>query len=557
MIVLGLAGGLRHDASAALVVDGQLVSLAEEERFIRSRHAHEKVPVEATAYCLAAAGITLSDVDVIATSWLADASADVQLDMVGGLLEHPYFAGAHPPRVEQVAHPIAHAAAAYHTSGFDEATVISTDGVGDRIATMIAHGRGGSIEVKRHWPISESLGMFYLGLTRYLGFNWGQEGKVMGLASYGVPDDDWMPFTLHDDGGYHTGLSPLGEDRPNYGRPLVRAWSARVQQRYGDPRPPQFRYDPDGARLQPFVDTGDAQRFVAASGQRALERALLHIVEHAVRETGCRDVVLGGGVGLNCTANGVIAQSPFVDRLVVFPASGDGGTSAGAALAVAAAAGERSGRALTSAGLGPEFTDEQIRAALDARGVPYTVVDDIADTVAELITDGQVVGWFQGRAEFGPRALGQRSILASPLQRSMHHRVNAIKYREQWRPLAPSMSAAAAEKYLLNPGPSRFMLSACQVREEMRDEIPAVVHVDGSCRPQVLDDDAPGPYRRLLERLATRGHPEVVMNTSFNLANEPIVHSPHDALRSFYGSGLDALAIGSMLVHKPVGHDAG
>lgn len=557
MIVLGLAGGLGHDASAALVVDGQLVSLAEEERFIRSRHANDQVPVEATAYCLATAGITLSDVDVIATSWLSDASADVQLDMVGGLLAHPYFAGARPPRCEQVSHPISHAAAAYYTSGFDEATIISTDGVGDRIATLLAHGRGGTIEVKRHWPISESLGMFYLGLTHYLGFRWGQEGKVMGLASYGAPDESWMPFTLHDDGGYHTGLSPLGEDRPNYGRPLVRAWTARVQERFGDPRPQGFRYNSDSARLEPSIDTGAAQQLVAASGQRVLERALLHIVEHAVRETGCSNVVLGGGVGLNCTANGVIAQSELVDRLVIFPASGDGGTSAGAALAVAAAAGERTGRVLASAGLGPEFTDDQIRTALQDRGVPYTVVDDIADTVAELITDGQVVGWFQGRAEFGPRALGQRSILASPLQRPMHHRVNAIKHREQWRPLAPSMSAEAAEKYLLDPGPSRFMLAACQVRDEMRAEIPAVVHVDGSCRPQVLDDDSPAPYRRLLERLATRGHPEVVMNTSFNLANEPIVHSPHDALRSFYGSGLDALAIGSMLVRKPTGHDAG
>lgn len=555
MIVLGLAGGLRHDASAALVVDGQLVALAEEERFIRLRHAKEQVPVEATAYCLATACITLSDVDVIATSWLSDASADVQLDMVGGLLAHPYFKGARPPRCEQVTHPISHAAAAYYTSGFDEATIVSTDGVGDRIATLLAHGRGDTIEVKRHWPISESLGMFYLGLTRYLGFQWGQEGKVMGLASYGAPDESWMPFALHDDGGYHTGLSPLGQDQPNYGVPLIQAWKSRLEERFGAPRPDQFRYNPDTARLEPSVDTGASQRSVAASGQRVLERALLHIVEHAVRETGCRNVVLAGGVGLNCTANGVIAQSEFVDRLVVFPASGDAGTSAGAALA--AAAGEGTGRALRSAGLGPEFTDEQIRGALEERSVPYTVVDDIADTVAELITDGQVVGWFQGRAEFGPRALGQRSILASPLQRPMHHRVNAVKRREQWRPLAPSMSADAAEKYLINPGPSRFMLAACQVREEMRDEIPAVVHVDGSCRPQVLDEDSPAPYRRLLERLATRGHPEIVMNTSFNLANEPIVHSPYDALRSFFGSGLDALAIGSMLVRKPTGHGAG
>ncbi|MGI5401445.1 carbamoyltransferase family protein [Streptomyces sp. CA-135486] len=553
MIILGLAGGLGHDASAALVIDGQLVSLAEEERFIRRRHAHDQLPVEATAYCLAAAGITMADVDVIATSWLVADSADVQRDIQVSLLAHPYFAEGRRPRWEQVAHPISHASAAYHTSGFDEATIISTDGVGDRISTLIAYARGGAIDVKRHWPISESLGMFYLGLTNYLGFRFGQEGKVMGLASYSEPDKSWMPFVLHDDGGYHTGLSPLGEDQPNFGPPLVKAWAARAAERFGPPRPRQYTYNPITARLEVSAETGEWQQHVAASGQHVLERALLHVVESAVRETGCRNVVLAGGVGLNCTANGAIWQSGLVDRLAIFPASGDAGTSAGAALAVAAAAGERHGRALGTAGLGPQFSDEEMRTALRDKGVPYTDVDDIADAVADLIIDGQVVGWFQGRAEFGPRALGQRSILASPLEHRMHHRVNAIKNREQWRPLAPSMSAAAAEKYLINPGPSRFMLAACQVRDEMRAEIPAVVHVDGSCRPQILDDDAPAEYRRLLDRLAARGHPEIVMNTSFNLANEPIVHSPQDALRSFFGSGLDALAIGSMLVQKPAG----
>lgn len=550
MIILGLAGGLGHDASASLVIDGQLVSLAEEERFIRSRHAYNQVPVEAASYCLRAVGITMDDVDVIATSWLADDSADVQVDILAALLAHPCFAGFRHPRWEQVPHPISHASAAYHTSGFDEATVISTDGVGDGISTLIAHARGTDITVKRHWPMSESLGLFYLGVTGHLGFVFGQEGKVMGLASYGEPDESWMPMALDADGGYQTGLDPLGRDKPNWGEPLVEAWMARVAERFGPPRPRQYAYDPLTARLESTVETGSSQRHVAASGQRVLERVLLHLVEAAVRETGCRDVVLGGGVGLNCTANGVIWQSGLVDRLAIFPASGDSGTSAGAALAVAAAAGERTGQALASAGLGPEFSDEDIRAILKEKGVSFTTIDDVADAVADLIVDGQTVAWFQGRAEFGPRALGQRSILASPLERSMHHRVNAIKNREQWRPLAPAMSAAAAEKYLVNPGPTRFMLSACQVREEMRDEIPAVVHVDGSCRPQVLDDRAPARYKRLLDRLAARGHPEIVMNTSFNLANEPIVHSPQDALRSFFASGLDALAIGSMLVRK-------
>ncbi|MFJ6200042.1 carbamoyltransferase [Micromonospora sp. NPDC092111] len=551
MIVLGLAGGLGHDASAALVVDGLLVALAEEERFVRTRHAPDQLPVEATAYCLAEAGISMSDVDVLATSWLTADLADVQSDMQNDLLAHPYFAGSRRPRWEQVMHPVAHACAAYHTSGFDEATIISTDGVGDGIATLVGHARDGVIEIKRSFPISESFGMFYLGVTTYLGFRFGQEGKVMGLASYGEPDEGWMPFDLHDDGGYDSGLGSLGADRPNYGPPLVRAWAARVEERFGPRRPRRYTYERRTARLGVDVDTDQHQQHVAASGQRVLERALLHVVENAVRETGCRDVVVAGGVGLNCTANGAIWRSGLVDRLAVFPASGDAGTSAGAALAVAAAAGERPRGALPTAGLGPGFGDDEIRGVLRAYGVPFTSEDDIAGTVADLLVEGRMVGWFQGRAEFGPRALGQRSILASPLDRSMHHRVNAMKNREQWRPLAPSLTPAAAEKYLIEPGPSRWMLTACQVRDEMRTEIPAVVHVDGSCRPQIVDDGAPSEYRRMLGRLAERGHPAVVLNTSFNLAGEPIVHSPQDALRSFFGSSMDVLAIGSALVRKP------
>jgi carbamoyltransferase len=550
MIILGLAGGLGHDASAALVIDGRLVCLAEEERFLRSRHAPNQLPVESVAYCLAAADLTMADVDVLATSWLEADRDNLQRDMDQNLLAHPYFAGCPRPRVEKVRHPLAHAAASYYTSGFDEATVISVDGCGDCVSTVIGHGRGRSIEFQRELRIDDSLGLFYLAVTNYLGFRFGQEGKVMGLACYADPDESWMPFTLDSD-GYRSGLSCAAKDRPDFGPPVVNAWKARLVDRFGPARPAEFTYSRSAARLAPNLEPDRWHQRVAATGQHILERVLLHIVEAAVRETGCRNVVIGGGVGYNCTANGAIWRSGLVDGLAVFPASGDAGTSAGAALAVAASAGEVDKRPLAQAALGPAFADHEIRSALLRFGVPFTEEDDIADTVADLITDGRVVGWFQGRAEAGPRALGQRSILASPLERPMHKRVNEIKNREQWRPLAPSMSVQAAEHYLVNPGPVRFMLSACQVKESTCQEVPAVVHVDGSCRPQVLGEGSSPLYRRLMEMLADRGHPEIVLNTSFNLAAEPIVHSPFDAVRSFYSSGLEALAIGSMLVRKP------
>ena len=417
------------------------------------------------------------------------------------------------------------------------------------MSTVIGHGHGRTIKLKREYRIDDSLGLFYLAMTAYLGFRWGQEGKVMGLASYADPDESWMPFTLDDD-GYRSALSSAYRDRPNFGPPVVGAWKARLTDQFGPPQPISFSYSRATARLEPNLEPNEWRQRVAATGQHVLERVLLHVVKDAVRETGCRNLVIGGGVGFNCTANGAIWNSGLVDRLAIFPGSGDAGTSAGAALAVAAEAGEVERELIAVAALGPEFSDDVIRAALRRYGVPFTDEHDIAGAVADLITNGRVVGWFQGRAEVGPRALGQRSILASPVDRSMHERVNAIKGREQWRPLAPSMSSRAARRYLVNPGPVQFMLSACQVNASKRDEVPAVVHVDGSCRPQVIGDGSSPLYRCLLDRLADRGHPEIVLNTSFNLADEPIVHSPFDALRSFFGSGLDAVALGSMLVRK-------
>src|SRR5579875_217798 len=546
MIVLGIAGALGHDASAALVINGELVAMAEEERFTRRRHAWNSVPVESAAYCLATAGITLADVDVLATGWTDEDFDYPESALHHRLLDHRYFAGVPRPALEKVPHALAHAAAAYYTSGFSEAAIVSADGVGDRVSTTIAHGRDGSITALREFAISDSLGLFYLGLTNYLGFHQGQEGKVMGLASYADPDRSWMPFMLNDE-GYHSGLGTMGADRPNYGGPVIRAWQGRLTDRFGPARPAAYAVAPSTARLTAVLKPTDWHYHAAASGQHVLETTMLHLVGLAVRETGCHDVVLGGGVALNCTANGAIWNSGLVERLSIFPASDDAGTSAGAALAVAAAAGERSKQPLTTAALGPQFDDGIIRSALDDVGASFTESSDIADAVAGLLTEGRIVGWFQGRLEVGPRALGQRSVLASPVLRSTHQQVNSIKDREQWRPLAPSLSSEAADDYLVDPGPSRFMLSACPVREPQRSRIPAVVHVDGSCRPQILDAEASPPFRRLLNRLAARGHPEVVLNTSFNLADEPIVSSPLDAIRSFYASGLDCLAIGSAL----------
>jgi carbamoyltransferase len=270
-----------------------------------------------------------------------------------------------------------------------------------------------------------------------------------------------------------------------------------------------------------------------------------------VRQTGCRKLVVGGGSAYNCSVNGLLRALPEIDDVFVFPASGDAGTSLGAALAVAGAhTGLPDSSPLDHAAFGPRFDDDDIATLLRDSGVPARRSPDVAAEAAGLLAAGRVIGWFQGRAELGPRALGHRSILATPSSRGVRDRVNAIKGREAWRPLAPSLLAEAAPTYLADPRPAPFMLTATTVREEVRDQVAGIVHVDGSCRPQTVQRDSGTRYADLLARLDELTGVPVVLNTSFNIGDEPIVLSPRDAVRSFAVSGLDALVIGDSVVVK-------
>lgn len=554
MIVLGVSGGYGHDAAAALVVDGKLVALAEEERFTRVPHALAAAPVRATAYCLAYGGIELGDVDVLALSWAPGSHQHWPLDVHERLLGHPFFAGSPYPTVVTVPHATCHAAAAYLTSDLQEAAVLTVDGQGDGVSTMLGHARGSAITTIATSGIEDSLGFYYLALTNHLGFELGEEGKVMGLASYGTVDRSWTPFALNDLAAAHMGLTGLavGGSYERY-RATIASWRARFVEHFGPPRSQTYAYDSRTGRSVGMAPISDHHASVAASGQAELERVLLHLVKRVVEETGCRDLVLGGGVALNCAANGVIHRSGLIDRLAMFPASGDAGTAAGAALF--ASAGEHrvlSHPALVGAALGPDF-DGGVCDFLRSVGVAFEVPDDIAAATADELGMRRSVGWFQGRMEAGPRALGHRSILGAPTDRTVGARTNGIKHREAWRPFGPSLLSEAADRYLVDSGPTTFMLTAVEVRRERRDEVPAVVHVDGTCRPHTVDRDDGTPYAALLAAVGDRtGHP-IVLNTSFNLAGEPLVCTPADAVRTFFTSGLDTLAIGPAIVRKPAG----
>ncbi|NBH07715.1 carbamoyltransferase C-terminal domain-containing protein [Amycolatopsis sp. SID8362] len=550
MKVLGISGGYGHDAAAALVEDGRIVTVVEEERLTRRKHAYGSAPVHAAHYCLAKAGIRLDDVDVLALSWEPAERSDWPTRLHETMLSHPFFAGARVPDIEIVGHALSHASAAFYCSGFADAAVLTVDGQGDGIATCLGRASGDKIELEQEFDIADSLGFFYLALTNHLGFELGEEGKVMGLASYAEPQAVPLPFELSAE-GYRAIAAPRHPEDPyrRY-RGVVAYWRRWCAEQFGEPVPVRYPVSSLTSRARADVELGPAHQRAAATGQAILETTLLHLVRLAVERSGSRRLVIGGGVGLNCSANGVIERSGLVDELYVFPASGDAGTGLGAALAVSAADGERPWAAVETASFGPDYPDDALLALTHSLGLPAVEAEDVAADTAALLEQGHVIGWFQGAMELGPRALGNRSILADPGDVGRRIRVNSIKQREQWRPLAPSLLASAAGDVVGTAGRAPFMLTACPVLDTVRARIPAVVHVDGTCRPQLVRHETNPRFAELLERVGGRTGLPVVLNTSFNLAGEPLVCTPLDAIRTFSASPLDALVLGRTIIRK-------
>jgi carbamoyltransferase len=426
----------------------------------------------------------------------------------------------------RINHHYAHALSAYPVSGFDEATVVVIDGRGAWEATSIWHGKRAElrlIEMVR-WP--NSLGLFYAQFTGWLGFERFQdEWKVMGLAPYGGPGIDLGGFITVSDGHYSVNSRLLLDDL------------SRIEKALG----PARKAD------EPL---SDRHRDVAWAVQDACERAELAVIARAISLTGSRNLCLAGGVALNSKANGLILSRKLVDRIFIQPAATDDGVAIGAALAAPVAAGFRCGQ-MSTAYLGSQSAAEEIEAALRTYKLSYKWLDDPAETAADLLTRGKLIGWYQGREEFGPRALGNRSILADPRDICNRDRVNnAVKFREDWRPFAPSVLEEAGASLFENYYTTPFMTLTFQVRPEKKAAIAAAVHVDGSARVQSVTRDQNERYYDLIKAFAAKTGVPAVLNTSFNLKGEPIVNSPFDAIRTFYTSGLDALILDRYLIAK-------
>jgi carbamoyltransferase len=558
MISLGINYSQMHDSSACIVRDGEVLFAVAEERLTRLKH-DATFPVRAIGACLDFARVSADEIDVLCQGWspprtafLHDlscfASGKQRFDSRSLLNSARHFTsmwhqrggenrfrqvfGAKRARFRFVDHHLAHAISAYSYSGLDEAAVLVLDGRGAWEATSLWHGRGGKLEHVWTIPWPNSLGLFYAAFTHYLGFQpYSDEWKVMGLAPYGEPGIDLREFISPNDNPYKVSTRLL---LSRQSAPL-----AEMISRLGPKREPESEIDARHKNL-------------AFAVQDACEQAMMTLARAAVEKTGCRNLCLAGGVALNSKANGKIAASGLIDRIFVQPAASDDGVCLGAALApYLDNGGKLPMHKMRHAYLGPASSEDEIERALQTYKIPATRVPDPAVAAAEMLANGKILGWFQGRMEFGPRALGGRSILADPRDPEMNAKVNnAVKFREWWRPFAPSMLAEVAGEYLESATDSPFMVLTAQVKPEKRAIIPSVTHADGSARPQTVERDVNPLYWRLIREFGNRTGVPVVMNTSFNLRGEPIVCSPTDAIRTFFSSGMDALVIGNFIVDK-------
>lgn len=554
MKVLGISC-FYHDSAACLIENGRILAAAEEERFSREKHDNS-FPSNAVDYCLSEAEIEASDLDKVVFYEKPILKFDRMLETAGKVFPRGYmfFSQALPEwlgtklrvrkkiwkeldtdiDIEFVEHHTSHAASAFHPSPFEEAAVLTVDGVGEWKTNAMFHGKNDELEPVKHIDFPDSLGLLYSTLTSFLGFMVNNdEYKVMGLAPYGEPrfrEEFERIIEVSEDGSYR-----LNQEFFSY-QHRKKMWSSSMKNLLGEPRK-------EGEKIK------QRHKDIAATLQEVLEDVLLKQCEHLHSVTGSDNLCLAGGVALNSAANGrVRRESPF-ENVWIQPAAGDDGGALGAAL-------EGSNHEILEMEdvyLGPSYTQRRIKEDLDGLGASYSQLEreELLDRAVSKLVDGEVIGLYQGRLEWGPRALGNRSILADPRKAEMKDKVNGkIKFREGFRPFAPTVLEEHASDYFEIEGESPYMLFIQNVREEKKEDIPAVTHVNGTSRIQTLKRKTNPFYYDLIKRFYDRTGVPVILNTSFNLRGMPIVNTPEEAYRCFQESGLDAILTRNLLVDR-------
>jgi carbamoyltransferase len=581
-----------HDAAAVLLRDGQLVAAAEEERFSRIKHDYG-FPRQAIRFCLEAGGICGTDLDyavffekpfrkfdrilmtVLQTypqSWkvFRESMISWMIDKlwVGSRIESEL--GIRKEKVLFSEHHLSHAASAFLCSPFDEAAILTVDGVGEWVTSTYGIGRGSDIRLTQQMEFPHSLGLLYSAFTAFLGFEVNEgEYKVMGMAPYGEPrylDKVWKLVRQNEDGSFSLDL-----DYFCFHYSTDRTFNRRFVELFGNPRSPQMQFFTEATGFpryfgEPPPNYRELSRLnqhyadIAASIQRVTEELLIGMAHNLHRQTGLKHLCMAGGVGLNSVANSrILKETPF-EELYVQPAAGDGGGALGAALwAYHSLQGQKRNFRMEHAYWGKSYLPQEIHSFLSQNRISYRLVDEddkLLDEVVDRLTQGKVIGWFQGRFEWGPRALGNRSILADPRNPGMKDIINAkIKFREPYRPFAPSVLAERAETYFDLPCaaqhyPARYMLYVVPVRSCKQSSLPAITHVDGTGRLQTVFREYSPRYYNLIERFGQATGVPVLLNTSFNLKGEPIVNTPADAFHSFVKSEMDCLVLENFLIEK-------
>jgi len=581
-----------HDAAAALLRDGDLIAAAEEERFSRKKHDFG-FPTGAIRFCLAQGGISAQDLDYVVfyekpfekferilmttlqtypKSWKV-----FRESMITWLVDKLWIRhhieqeiGVPKEKVLFTQHHAAHAASAFLASPFEEAAILTVDGVGEWATATYGVGRGTDIRLFKEIRFPHSLGLLYSAFTAFLGFEVNEgEYKVMGMAPYGAPkyvDKVWKLIRQFEDGSFC-----LDMDYFCFHHSTTRTYNRRFEALFGEPRPPEMHFFTASTGYPSYFGAKPGnydelcrlnQHYadIAASIQRVTEEVLLKMARAVRQETGLKALCIAGGVGLNSVANGRILRESGFERLYVQPAAGDGGGALGAALhACHTMMGHPRRLVMRHAYWGQAYGNGEVDGFLRREGIAHEVAPDegrLLDRTVEALTAGKVVGWYQGRFEWGPRALGNRSILADPRRAEMKDVVNTkIKFREPYRPFAPSVLAERAEDFFdlqdaAQQDAARFMLLVTPVRPEKQDVIPAITHVDGTGRLQTVFEETNSLYYRLIRRFGEATGVPVVLNTSFNLRGEPIVTTPENAYSTFRRSEMDLLVMGNCLVTK-------
>jgi carbamoyltransferase len=585
-----------HDASAALLRDGELIAAAEEERFTRKKHDYE-FPQHAIDFCLKTGAINSSDLDYVVffekpfikferlilssmqtfpkshrvfreamVSWLGDKL------WIKHLIQKKLNVPA--SKIFFSEHHLSHASSAFFCSPFDEAAILTVDGVGEWTTASLGIGKGTEIKLLKEIRFPHSLGLLYSAFTAFLGFEVNEgEYKVMGMAPFGKPryvDKVRKLITTHRDGGFE-----LDMDYFSFHYSTDNTFNGKFVELFGTPRDPKAHFFTPtsgypsyfGEKPNNYEELGKENQHyadIAASIQAVTEEVMLNLAHCAYKETGLKHLCMAGGVALNSVANGkILKETPF-EELYIQPSAGDGGGAVGAALyGYHMVLGKPRRFVMEHAYWGEEYGPEETETFLKKAGIPYRHIEDEEKLIAYVVDrlqDGKVIGWSQGRFEWGPRALGNRSILADPRRADMKDIVNTkIKFREPFRPFAPSVLAEKTDKFFVLPEagrhyPARFMLYVVDVKEDKREIIPAITHVDGTGRLQTVRKDMSPKYYRLIETFGEATGVPLLLNTSFNLKGEPIVNTPSEAFHTFSQSGMDVLALGQYIVEKTNGN---